>query len=135
MIPGTGSRISWSAPIYIFSADFADILPPDEDPMPFDGNPHPLPGHLQFNNHNWVMPEFPEIGWDELPPPMKENAPNDQEIPHDDLNIQEEIVEENQVNQMWLLNCRCLGSGWGLSSKGIGSSSGGSISAKSAEKI
>ena len=83
-----GSRISWSAPIYIFSADFADILPPDEDPMPFDGNPHPLPGHLQFHNHNWVMPEFPEIGWDELPPPAHENEPNHQEAPHDDLNIQ-----------------------------------------------
>ena len=44
------------------------------------------------------MPEFPEIGWDELPPPAQENGPNFQEAPHDDLNIQQEVVEENQVD-------------------------------------
>ena len=93
-----GSRISWTAPIYIFSADFADILPPDEDPMPFDGNPHPLPGHLQFHNHNWVMPEFPEIGWDELPPPEHNHEPHHQDAPHDEPhNVQQEMVDENQV--------------------------------------
>ena len=41
-----GSCISWSAPIYIFSADFSDILPADEDPIPLDGvDPHPVPQH------------------------------------------------------------------------------------------
>ena len=64
-----GVRISWSAPVYILSTDFADILPADEDPMPFNGNPHPLPGNMQFNNHNWVLPEFPELGWNDVPAP------------------------------------------------------------------
>ena len=72
-----GVRISWSAPVYILSADFANILPADEDPMPFNGNPHPLPGNMQFNNHNWVMPEFPELGWNDVPHPANEQPLND----------------------------------------------------------
>ena len=47
-----GVRISWSAPVYVLSADFVDVLPADEDPMPFDGNPHPLLGQMHLNNHN-----------------------------------------------------------------------------------
>ena len=43
------------------------------------------------------MPEFPEIGWDELPPPAQENEPNHQEAPHDDLNMQQEIVEKTRL--------------------------------------
>jgi hypothetical protein len=29
-----GARESWTAPVFILSADFADALPADEDPMP-----------------------------------------------------------------------------------------------------
>ena len=94
-----GSRISWFAPIYIFSADIADILPPDEDPMPFDGNPHPLPGHLQFHNHNWVMPEFPEIGWDELPPPENDHEPHHQE-PH--------MMSHTTFSRRWWMKIKLL---------------------------
>jgi hypothetical protein len=59
-----GVRESWTAAIYILTAEFADALPADEDQMPLDGNPHPLPGQL-LNNLNlnmFVMPPFPEIG-------------------------------------------------------------------------
>ena len=35
-------RVSWTTPCYILSVDFAEVLPADEYPMPFDGNPHPL---------------------------------------------------------------------------------------------
>ena len=45
-------RVSWTTPVYVLSADFADVLPVSEDPMPFDGNPHPLPGQMHLNNHN-----------------------------------------------------------------------------------
>jgi hypothetical protein len=38
-----GVRESWTADVYILTADFADALPADEDHMPLDGNPHPLP--------------------------------------------------------------------------------------------
>jgi hypothetical protein len=70
-----GVRESWTAVVYILTAEFADALPADEDQMPLDGNPHPLPGQL-LNNLNlnmFVMPPFPEIGWNELP----ENLAND----------------------------------------------------------
>jgi hypothetical protein len=30
------ARGSWTAPCHILDADFADVMPPDEDPMPFD---------------------------------------------------------------------------------------------------
>jgi hypothetical protein len=60
---------SWTAPCYILTADFADIVPPDEDQMPLDGNPHPLPGNMFMDNNNFVMPQFPEIGWN-IPEPQ-----------------------------------------------------------------
>jgi hypothetical protein len=59
-----GVRETWTVPVYIMTAEFADALPGDEDQMPPNGNPHPLPGNLQFNNNLFVMPQFPEIGWD-----------------------------------------------------------------------
>ena len=62
-----GARHSWTAPVYVLTAEFADALPADEDPMPLDGNPHPMPGHMAVNNHMWVLPQFPEIGWNVVP--------------------------------------------------------------------
>jgi hypothetical protein len=59
-----GVKESWTAPVYILTAEFADALPGDEDPMPPNGNPHPLPGNLQVNLNPFVMPQFPKIGWD-----------------------------------------------------------------------
>jgi hypothetical protein len=59
-----GVKESWTAPVYILTAEFAEALPADEDQMPPDGNPHPFPGELQANNNLFVNPQFPEIGWD-----------------------------------------------------------------------
>ncbi|KAM0868195.1 hypothetical protein ACQ4PT_041499 [Festuca glaucescens] len=59
-----GVKESWIAPVYILTADFADILPADEDQMPPDGNPHPLPSELLQNHNLFVNPQFPEVGWD-----------------------------------------------------------------------
>ena len=36
-----GARVSWTAPIYILGANFAEQMPQDEDWMPINGNPHP----------------------------------------------------------------------------------------------
>ncbi|KAM0930056.1 hypothetical protein ACQ4PT_001142 [Festuca glaucescens] len=69
----SGLRHSWTAPVYILSAEMADVHPADEDPMPLDGNPHPLPGNLQPNNLNFVLPEYPEVGWNV--PPMEMDPP------------------------------------------------------------
>ncbi|KAM0852655.1 hypothetical protein ACQ4PT_051620 [Festuca glaucescens] len=70
-----GLRHSWTAPVYILSAEMADVHPADEDPMPLDGNPHPLPGNLQPNNVNVALPEFPEVGWNVPPMEMDQPAP------------------------------------------------------------
>jgi hypothetical protein len=59
-----GAKESWTAPVYILTAEFPEALPADEDQMPPDGNPHPFPGELQPNNNIFVNPQFPEIGWD-----------------------------------------------------------------------
>jgi hypothetical protein len=61
-----GVRKSWTAAVYILTADFAEALPADEDQMPPDGNPHPLPGHLIPNLNAFVGPQFPELGWDDV---------------------------------------------------------------------
>ena len=62
-----GSMVeSWTAPCYILSAQFTDVFPPDEDPMPLDGNPHPMPGHMQHNGDMFANPPYPELGWNEV---------------------------------------------------------------------
>ncbi|KAM0919316.1 hypothetical protein ACQ4PT_008244 [Festuca glaucescens] len=74
-----GLRHSWTAPVYILSAEMADVHPADEDPMPLDGNPHPLSGNLQPNNVNFVLPEYPEVGWNVPPVELVPPAQNDQQ--------------------------------------------------------
>ena len=42
-----GIIVSWSATVYILTDNFAEaMLGADEDPMPLDGNPHPMTGHV-----------------------------------------------------------------------------------------
>jgi hypothetical protein len=64
-----GIRKSWTVALYILTADFADALRADEDQMPPDGNPHPLLGHLMLNPNLFVVPQYPEIGWDVIQQP------------------------------------------------------------------
>jgi hypothetical protein len=35
---------SWSVPVYILNGNFPDAFPAEEDPIPFDGEPHPEHG-------------------------------------------------------------------------------------------
>jgi hypothetical protein len=58
---------TWKAPCYVMGAEFADVLPTDEDQMPPNGNPQPMRGQMQNNPHMFVLPTFPQIGWDEMP--------------------------------------------------------------------
>ncbi|KAM0827059.1 hypothetical protein ACQ4PT_068439 [Festuca glaucescens] len=67
-------RESWTAPCYVLSADFADILPPDEDQMPANGNPHQMPGQMQQDNNIFVLPQYPELGWNEQVPPLPQSS-------------------------------------------------------------
>ena len=60
--------VSWSAGCYILSGEFAGaMIPADEDPMPLNGNPHPLPG-VEVPQPFWAMPPYPALGWNAVPP-------------------------------------------------------------------
>jgi hypothetical protein len=91
-----GVKESWTAACFILTAEFADELPHDEDQMPLNGNPHPMPGLLQPNLNNFVNPQFPEIGWDV----------QEQVQPHDNHGVQhplwepEEEEEQDQVMEV-----------------------------------
>jgi hypothetical protein len=89
-----GVRESWTAPVFILTADFADVLPADEDQMPLDGNPHPLPGALLPNNNLFVHPQFPEIGWDAV-----EGGQDDQDGQDNNADPQQENVDE-EANEL-----------------------------------
>ncbi|XBI89508.1 hypothetical protein VPH35_027303 [Triticum aestivum] len=64
-----GAKVSWTAPCYILGANFAEQMPQDEDPMPIDSNPHPLPGHLIHEDNLFALPPYPALGWNDVPPP------------------------------------------------------------------
>ncbi|TVU17546.1 hypothetical protein EJB05_33589, partial [Eragrostis curvula] len=57
MLGGQGR--SWTVPVYILDGGFPDAFPGGEDPVPLDGNPHPLPHHLPAalgNQHpGWIQ--------------------------------------------------------------------------------
>ena len=42
-----GAGRSWSVPVFIINGQFPDVFPQDEDPVPFDGNPHPGNGFCE----------------------------------------------------------------------------------------
>jgi hypothetical protein len=89
-----GARRSWTACCFILSADFADIVPADEDPMPLDGNPHPLPGNLFIDHHNFVMPQYPEIGWNDIP---QDPVPEEEAHPLQQMEQVQVIVQQDEV--------------------------------------
>jgi hypothetical protein len=87
-------RESWTTPCYILSADFAEVLPAD-DTMPLDGNPHPLPGQMLHNLGNFVLPAYPELGWNDASFMQHERQP-------------EEDIQENEIFDHVLLSYRTL---------------------------
>jgi hypothetical protein len=69
--------------VYILTSDFADVIPANEDPMPVDGNPRPLPGALVPDNNMFVLPEYPANGWNDAPPAPQPQ--HDQPAPVNDM--------------------------------------------------
>jgi hypothetical protein len=84
-----GIKETWISPVYILGANFAEQLYADEDQMPLDGNPHPLPGNLMPHDDFFVLPQYPELGWNNAPLQGQEQQGN--------LN---EVHEEVQDNAM-----------------------------------
>ena len=88
---------SWTAPCYILSADFAAVLPADEDPMPLDGNPHPLPGQLHDHQGNFVLLQYPELGWDVPHQPQNDNVHDHiHEMQHDNMQVDQEQQDDQE---------------------------------------
>src|SRR4051812_33593360 len=82
--PWGGSVVSWTAPIYILTANFADAqLPVDEDFMPLDGNPHHMPGLAAPQAPLWGLPPYPALGWNEAPLQQQHNNVAPQDVAHD----------------------------------------------------
>ncbi|KAE8776000.1 hypothetical protein D1007_51438 [Hordeum vulgare] len=63
------ARVCWSAPLFIMGATFVEQTPNDEDRMPLNGNPHPMPGQLEQDNLLFALPPFHALGWNDVPPP------------------------------------------------------------------
>jgi hypothetical protein len=82
------------------TAEFADALPADEDPMPPDGNPHPLPRNLMHNDNLLVQPQYPEIGWDAVPFVAHEGQQAGGGDNADDMNHDNPMEEEEQVSMV-----------------------------------
>ena len=74
-----GARVSWTAPLYILGANFAEQMPQDEDWMPINGNAHPVPGVPFPEMPLFLLPPFPALGWNVVPPPPPEPAINEVE--------------------------------------------------------
>ena len=73
-----GAKVSWTTPCYILGANFAEQMPQDEDLMPINGNPHLLPGVPFPEMPPFILPPFPALGWNDVPPPPPAPA-HDQE--------------------------------------------------------
>ncbi|KAI4965022.1 hypothetical protein ZWY2020_057643 [Hordeum vulgare] len=58
-------------------------MPNDEDPIPLNGNPHPLRGQLEQNNLLFALPPYPALGWNAVPPPPPPPMP-EPPAQHDD---------------------------------------------------
>lgn len=48
-------------------------MPHDEDWMPINGNPHPLPGVPFPELPPFILPPYPVMGWNDVPPPPPEH--------------------------------------------------------------
>jgi hypothetical protein len=80
---------------FILTAEFADALPADEDPMPPVGNPHTMPGNLQQFDNMFVPPQYPEIGWNMVPMEQVPMGHNNHQ--HDDMqqqDMQDEVQQQ-----------------------------------------
>ena len=111
LIGGMGR--SWSVPIYILNGNFPDAFPADEDPMPFDGEPHPEHGlvvlganHLEPNWQNELQGATHNLGFfGGNPHPNPAHLVHDQQINQHPIqhqpNQQPDDMEEDEEDNGW----------------------------------
>ncbi|KAM0886010.1 hypothetical protein ACQ4PT_029953 [Festuca glaucescens] len=90
---------TWTTPCYVMGADFADVLPADEDQMPLDGNPHPLPSNMAHNVQPGENIQIEEPEQNVREQPVEELVDDSIVV---DLSVAEEAdadMEEGEVNQ------------------------------------
>jgi hypothetical protein len=92
-----GIKETWTAPVYILGANFAEQLPADEDQMPLDGNPHPLPGNLMPQDNFFVLPQYPELGWNNAPLHGHEQQGNPEDVQEE---VQDNAMEDQQAEEV-----------------------------------
>ena len=63
-----GARVSWTAPLYILGANFAEQMQQDEDWMPINGNPHPVPGVPFPELPPFNLPAYLALRWNVVLP-------------------------------------------------------------------
>ena len=63
--------------------------------MPLDGNPHPMPGNLLPNENMFVVPQYPELGWNEQQQHHHNDNFNEAQAAADDMNQQEQNMMHN----------------------------------------
>lgn len=76
--------------------------------MPFNGDPHPLPGDLVPDNHNFVLPPYTALGWNENPiappPPADQQGWGNAVWGEDDEVQQQDQVPPEQDQQSMVLD-------------------------------
>lgn len=108
---------SWFAPVFVLNSQHNDQMPADEDPVPEDGIPHPMPGHHQNLQHDFWnnVQDLQEVeqanvdeGWQQ--PEIFPNAAAAanlngewQQWP----NQNGEIIDQNELNQVIAQACSC----------------------------
>ena len=105
-----GNGRSWSVPTYILlGGHFPDVLPGDEDPVPQDGNPHPLHGHVPVNQNiiqHWqhdLAGASQEVQADAgINGQQAQQMHDDLAVPQDDQGqvANENVVQEMEVDQV-----------------------------------
>lgn len=105
-----GAGQSWTVPVFVLNSQNNDQLPGDEDPVPEEGNPHPLPGVLpDQQNPNFLdnLQDLDDVeqatideGW--APPVFPNAAAAAMAINNDRLAWPQEgeAVDQNELQQV-----------------------------------